>query len=73
MNTRKIFYGLFACAFLVGISCTSDSSDLYESGVEKSKVRINNKQSVEKSKVRINNKQSVEKSKVRINNKQENN
>ena len=73
MNTRKFFFGLFACAFLVGVSCTTDNSDLYETGVEKSKVRITNKQSVEKSKVRISNKQSVEKSKVRRSNKEGNN
>ena len=72
MNTKKLFFGIFAFVFLAGVSCTSETSDLYETGVEKSKVRITNKQSVEKSKVRITNKQSVEKSKVRINNKQEN-
>jgi hypothetical protein len=69
MTTKKIFYGLFACAFLVGVSCTTENDELYGNGVEKSKVRITNKQSVEKSKVRINNQQSVEKRKVRKSNK----
>jgi hypothetical protein len=53
-------------------SCTTEDSNLYESGVDKSKVRISNKQSVDKSKVRISNNQSVDKSKVRISNKQQN-
>jgi hypothetical protein len=74
MNTRKIFYGILTCAFLVGVSCTTDSDDLYENGVDKSKVRINNTHSVDKSKVRINNDtQSVEKSKIRRSNKEKHN
>ena len=74
MNTKKLFYGLLACAILMGASCTTDNDDLYESGVDKSKVRITNNQSVDKSKVRINNNtQSVEKDKVRRSNKQKHN
>jgi hypothetical protein len=74
MNTRKLFYGILTCVILMGVGCTTDSDDLYESGVDKSKVRINNAYSVDKSKVRINNDtQSVEKQKVRRSNKQHHN
>lgn len=72
MNTRKLLFGLFALGVLTGVSCTTDNDDLYENGVEKSKIRITNNQSVEKSKVRINNQQSVEKGKIRINNRKRN-
>jgi hypothetical protein len=72
MNTRKLFFGIFTCSLLMIASCTTEDSNLYESGVDKSKVRISNKQSVDKSKVRISNNQSVDKSKVRISNKQQN-
>ena len=74
MNTRKFFYGILTCAILMGVGCTADNDDLYESGVDKSKVRINNSYSVDKSKVRINNDtQSVEKDKVRRSNKKKHN
>ncbi len=70
---KKILFGLMAFATLLVVSCESNDiandDQLYEQGVEKSKVRIDNKQSVEKSKVRIDNRQSVEKSKVRISNR----
>ncbi|HZJ19718.1 MAG TPA: hypothetical protein VFD35_05105 [Pricia sp.] len=57
---KKVLFGLMACATLLAVSCdTNDittNDELYEQGVEKSKVTINNKQAVEKSKVTINNK-----------------
>jgi hypothetical protein len=73
MNTKKILFGLFTCALLMGVSCTTESDDIYADGVDKSKVRINNSQSVDKSKVRINNSQSVDKEKVRRSNKKKHN
>lgn len=73
MNTRKLFFGIFTCAILMIASCTAEDSNIYESGVDKSKVRITNNQSVDKSKVRISNSQSVDKSKVRKSNKEQDN
>jgi hypothetical protein len=35
MNTRKIFFGLATCAVLMIAGCTSESDDLYETGVRK--------------------------------------
>ncbi len=35
MNTRKLLFGLFACTTLIIASCTTDNSDIYESGVDK--------------------------------------
>jgi hypothetical protein len=36
MNTKNLFFGLFACASLMIASCTaSDDSNLYEDGVRK--------------------------------------
>ena len=74
MNTKKLFFGFLSMAILITASCTTDGSsdDIYESGVERSKIRISNKESVERSKIRISNKESVERSKIRINNRKRN-
>jgi protein involved in sex pheromone biosynthesis len=74
MNTRKIFFGLATCAVLMIAGCTSESDDLYESGVDKRHVRVSNKDanSVDKRHVRSSNKQSVDKRHVRSSNKENN-
>lgn len=74
MIKRKIFFGIFTCAMLVGVSCTTDNNDgLYESGVDKRYVRVSNKDanSVDKRHVRSTNKESVDKRHVRSTNKEQ--
>ena len=73
MNAKRILFGLFTCAFLMGVSCTTENDDLYANGVDKTKVRIKNTESVDKTKVRINNSQSVDKRKIRRSNKKNHN
>ena len=68
MNTRKFFYGIMACAILMGAAaCTDDSADssLYENGIDRSKVEKSN--SIDRSKVQKNN-TSIDRSKVQKNN-----
>jgi len=42
MKTKKIIFGLLACVALLAISCepnsTADEDDLYEVGVDKTKI-----------------------------------
>jgi len=74
MNTRKILFGLATFAVLMIAGCTSESDDIYESGVDKRHVRVSNKDanSVDKRHVRSSNKQSVDKRHVRSSNKENN-
>jgi hypothetical protein len=74
MNTTKLFFGIFTCVTLMVAGCTSESNDLYEAGVDKKHVRVNNKDasSVDKRHVRISNQQSVDKKHVRSSNKEDN-
>ena len=74
MNTRKLLFGLATFAVLMIAGCTSESDDIYESGVDKRHVRVSNKDanSVDKRHVRSSNKQSVDKRHVRSSNKENN-
>ena len=74
MNTRKLFFGIATCAVLMIAGCTSESDDIYESGVDKRHVRVSNKKdasSVDKRHVRSSNQQSVDKRHVRSSNKKD--
>jgi len=72
MNTKKIIAGICTCLILMAAACTpnttAEDEQLFEQGVDKSKVTTGNQQSVDKSKVTIDNQQSVDKSKVRSSN-----
>ena len=60
MNTKKVFYGLFAIGIMMAASCTSDSNDgLYES-IDRDKVR--KLQKIDRDKVR---RLNVDRDKVR--------
>ncbi|WP_411030846.1 hypothetical protein [Spongiimicrobium sp. 3-5] len=46
MNAKKILFGILACGVLMAASCESSNTaddELYEQGVDKSKVRTSNK------------------------------
>jgi hypothetical protein len=38
MNTRKVFFGILTCGVLMIASCTTDNSDIYENGVDRTKI-----------------------------------
>ena len=70
---KKVFLGLMACATLLVVSCeTNDvASDeqLYEQGVDRTKIRKSNRQSVDRTKIRKSNRQSVDRTKIRKSNR----
>ncbi|WP_394748729.1 hypothetical protein [Spongiimicrobium salis] len=58
MNTKRTLFGVLACLVFTfaAVSCTSTTEDeLYEQGVDKTKIRINknNAQGVDKTKIRV--------------------
>jgi hypothetical protein len=70
MNIKNLFYGIFAFMILFLAACTSTDTtaedNLYEIGLDKTRVRIPAKESLDKTKVRIPEKESLDKTKVRI-------
>ena len=53
MNMKKLLFGICTLLVLVGSACTSNSADdqVYENGVDKTKLINGDKQSVDKTKI----------------------
>ena len=68
MKTRKILFAVLASASLFVASCTQNSTaeedQLYQDGVDRTKVTTNNKQSVDRTKITTSNKRSVDFNKI---------
>ncbi|MEX0288503.1 MAG: hypothetical protein AB3N14_05285 [Flavobacteriaceae bacterium] len=63
MNTKKIFFGICACLFLMAAACTPSADDqVYEEGVDKTKIVNGDIKNVDKSKLVNGDTRSVDKS-----------
>ncbi|MDG1572982.1 hypothetical protein OZ410_11695 [Robiginitalea sp. M366] len=66
MNTKKLIFGLFAFAILLGASCTADGDGLYDSIDRTDVTPDRKKQSIDRTDVTPdrNNKQSIDRTDV---------
>jgi hypothetical protein len=69
MDTTKLFYGLLACLVLFVAACTENTADdaIYEQGIDKNKIILDNKNSIDKNKIILENqRESIDKNKIII-------
>ena len=72
MNTKKLFYGVLACLFLMVAACTNDSASedsVYENGIDRMDVMTDKEiNSIDRMDVQTDNAQSIDRMDVQTEN-----